>query len=104
MSHADQSLTSGKKSTETLSPIEGFDEQPLMPLEDAVKPLMDIVPDLDTYVKKAKDNFESKTDDLTVDELAAIWLYTKSWINKDESIYMQLNRTLRAAVREDCIP
>jgi hypothetical protein len=45
---------------ETLAPIGGYENMPLVSLEAAVVPLMTLVPDVDGYAKKAKQKYNQK--------------------------------------------
>ena len=64
-------------------------------LEEAVKELNDILPNVEKYVKQAKANCNRNSLLLTVDESAAIYLYTM-----DSAFYVQLNSILRSGIRE----
>lgn len=86
-----------------LSPTEGYEREPLS-LEEAVKPLSNILSDLNDYVEKAKLNVDTLADDLTIDESPSTYLYTKQWHGQQESLYSHLNRTLRTETRENPMP
>ncbi|CAF4844802.1 unnamed protein product [Rotaria socialis] len=60
-----------------LAPIEGYETVPLVSLEEAVKPLVDIVPNVERNVYVVKENCQDPEDGLTTDESASIMLYTK---------------------------
>jgi len=62
-----------------LAPIEGFNKKPLVTLEEASVPLIDIVPRLATYVHVAKERAINPANDLSVEESASIALYTMEW-------------------------
>ncbi|UJR08746.1 hypothetical protein I4U23_013003 [Adineta vaga] len=88
-----------------LLPISGYENEPLLPIEEACKPLQPhIVKDLPIYITTAKMNSMEPVDELTSDESAAIQLYTMEWTNHDDSLYMILNRTLRASDRNELRP
>ncbi|CAF5193904.1 unnamed protein product, partial [Rotaria magnacalcarata] len=53
-----------------LAPIEGYDKSPLVTLEEAVKPLIKIVPKVERNVFIVKQNCQEPEDDLTTDESA----------------------------------
>ena len=79
-----------------LSPIEGFQNKPLVSLEDAVKPLVQRISDIEIYASEAKENMHMPLEyDLSPDEAAAIRLYTMEWKNKKPSLYRVLNENLR---------
>ena len=92
-----------------LQPITGYAHEPLLSLEEACEPLLNIVPRLPAYMWVAKQNSKNPTDGLTQDESAAIRLYTMEWDDaaNDEphkSLYAQLNRTLKSIDRTKLRP
>ena len=84
---------------QNLSPIVGYACQPLVSLEEACKPLEFILPKLQHYISISKSRSAHQTNHLTIDEAAAIRLYTTQWDehNNDRtlSLYSQLNCVLR---------
>ncbi|CAF1582079.1 unnamed protein product [Rotaria magnacalcarata] len=86
-----------------LQPITGYAYEPLLTLEEACEPLLNIVPRLPTYIWIAKENSKTPADDLTQEESAAIRLYTMQWDTSDnkvdQSLYRHLNRTLKESDR-----
>ncbi|CAF1237696.1 unnamed protein product [Didymodactylos carnosus] len=82
-----------------LVPIKGYQNEPLLPLEEAVKPIQQFFNNLEEHVWIAKENCQTPKDDLTQDEAAAIHLYTMQF-DSGESLYQVLNRTLRAENRD----
>ncbi|CAM4880617.1 unnamed protein product [Rotaria socialis] len=88
-----------------LQPISGYEEEPLLSIEEACKPLEKI---LDQELKQnmviAKMNSEEPADQLTPDESASIHLYTMEWKKRENSLYAVLNRTLRMADRSKLKP
>lgn len=86
-----------------LQPITGYASEPLLSLEEACEPLLNIVPRLGTYIWIAKENSKNPVDGLTQDESAAIRLYTMEWNGSDDkeqtSLYFHLNQTLRQVDR-----
>jgi hypothetical protein len=79
-----------------LPPIEGFDNMPLVPLEEAVEPLVKHVHDIKHQASiSKKDCKQPPADGLTIDESAAIRLYTMTWSPYDQCLYFVLNKTLR---------
>ncbi|CAF3111335.1 unnamed protein product [Rotaria sp. Silwood2] len=88
-----------------ISPIVGYAEEPLLPLAEACAPLIDIINNLSVYVQLALDETpESPPDGLTVDESAAIRLYTIEWERPHRSLYSMLNHTLKSTNREELRP
>ncbi|CAF3915491.1 unnamed protein product, partial [Adineta steineri] len=88
-----------------LGPILDYAEEPLLPLYKACASLENIIDDLSTYIKMALDETPEKPfDELTIDESAAIRLYTLEWKKPYESLYTMLNRTLKDESREKLRP
>jgi hypothetical protein len=83
-----------------LLPIEGHEKIPLVSLEEAVQPLLSILPDIRRKVHTAKLKCKNPADGLTPDESAAIMLYTMEWEPQDQCLYFALNARLRAADRK----
>ncbi|CAM4987773.1 unnamed protein product, partial [Rotaria socialis] len=79
--------------------ILGCAQMPLVSLEEAVKPLISIVPDVRRRVYVAKENCDNPADGLTQDESASIMLYTMEWEPADECLYHVLNEVLRSEDR-----
>jgi hypothetical protein len=82
-----------------LPPIRGYKEMPLVPLEEAVVPLIPLVPEVERMVWTVKDDKHSPEDGLTMDESASIMLYSMEWTPRENSFFFILNVTLRAADR-----
>ncbi|CAF1372887.1 unnamed protein product [Rotaria sp. Silwood1] len=87
-----------------LAPIEGYEQSPLVTLEEAVKPLVNIVPKVERNVFIVKQNCQEPEDDLTTDESASIMLYTYESMPHEDSLYVKLNATLRSEQRKNLIP
>ncbi|CAF1090304.1 unnamed protein product [Adineta steineri] len=87
-----------------LAPIEGYENKPLVSLEDAVKPLVDIVPKIERNVRIVKQNCQEPEDGLTSDESASIMLYTYESMPQEDSLYVILNAALRSEQRQKLIP
>ncbi|CAF4170637.1 unnamed protein product, partial [Rotaria sordida] len=87
------------------NPILGYVDEPLLPLVKACAPLNDILHDLSKYVQLAlNETPEEPLDNLTIDESAAIRLYTIEWNAPHRSLYSMLNHTLKTGTREDVRP
>ncbi|CAF1643743.1 unnamed protein product, partial [Adineta ricciae] len=84
-----------------LTPIGGYENMPLVSLEEAVKPLVPLLPAVQSHAYVAKQRCEHPTDDLTSDESASIMLYTMSWVPEDKCLYVALNKTLRSSENRD---
>jgi hypothetical protein len=88
-----------------LDPIVGYAQEPLLPLSKACTPLVNILHNLSFYVQMAIDETpEQPPDGLTIDESAAIRLYTIEWESPHRSLYSMLNRTLKKDDRENLRP
>ncbi|CAM4862642.1 unnamed protein product [Rotaria socialis] len=87
-----------------LAPIEGYEKTPLVTLEEAVKPLVKIVPKVERNVFIVKQNCQEPEDGLTTDESAAIMLYTYESMPHEDSLYVKLNDSLRSEQRKNLIP
>jgi hypothetical protein len=86
-------------------PITEYADEPLLPLSKACAPLTDILHNLSFYVQMALDETpEEPPDGLTIDESAAIRLYTIEWDKPHRSLYSMLNRTLKKDNREQLRP
>jgi len=87
-----------------LLPIEGHEKMPLVTLEDAVIPLIPILPGIRRKVYIAKLKCENPADGLTSDQSAAIMLYTLEWEPQEQCLYFALNTCLREADRKQLKP
>lgn len=104
--HEKLTTTTGINSTNAnFDPIVGYAKAPLLPLVKACAPLIGIIHDLPTYVQLALyETPEEPSDGLTIDESAAIRLYTIEWRKPHPSLYSMLNGTLKTADREALQP
>ena len=76
------------------SPIYGYHSHPLLPLQEALNPIMSQILNLDRYVHIAKTSCRFPSEHgLTRDESAAIYIYTMDW--GDQSLFQGLNALLR---------
>ncbi|CAF1070373.1 unnamed protein product [Rotaria sordida] len=88
-----------------LGPIVGYAQEPLLPLFKACAPLIDIVHNLSFYIEMALyETPEEPSDGLTIDESAAIRLYTIEWDEPHPSLYSMLNHALMNDHREHLRP
>lgn len=79
-----------------IDPIVGYAKEPLLPLFKACAPLTNIIYNLSFYIQIAlNETPEEPSDALTIDESAAIRLYTLEWEKSDESLYFMLNNALK---------
>lgn len=89
----------------SLGAVVGYANEPLLPLIKACHPLQDIIVNLSFYVHLAiNETPEQPPDSLTIDESAAIRLYTIEWDNGQRSLYSMLNYTLKNDTRENLRP
>ncbi|CAF2095766.1 unnamed protein product [Rotaria magnacalcarata] len=96
-----QRFTSGQLDKHQVRfPIEGYEKVPLVSLEEAMVPLLGVLPDIQRMVYIAKMKCELPTDGLTSDQSAAIMLYTMEWEPSETCLYFVLNSALRTADRE----
>lgn len=88
---------------ETLAPIDGYDKMQLVSIEVAIVPLTTLVPNVKNDVKEAKKILSQRTlpKGLTIDQAAAIMLYTMEANGDDKSFYKVLNRILRSKNRKE---
>ncbi|CAF1394108.1 unnamed protein product [Adineta steineri] len=94
-----------KEPQKMLMPIRGYEKMPLVSLEEAVTPLISILPEIQDYAYVAKQRCESvPPDDLTQDESASIMLYSMEWEPHEECLYFALNATLRTEDRRKLKP
>ncbi|CAF4108906.1 unnamed protein product, partial [Adineta steineri] len=82
------------------SPIDGYEDSPLLTLEEAVEKLISLDPRIKDYVITAKNKCNQHSGLLTWDESAAIYLYSMPL----PDFYSSLNNTLRAKNRDALKP
>ena len=87
-----------------LPPIKSYEKEPLVSLEEAVKPLRSLVPDVDEMVWTVKQNCQHPPHHLSSDESASIMLYTLEWMPRESSFYFILNDALRSQNRQELLP
>ncbi|CAF3482579.1 unnamed protein product [Adineta steineri] len=83
-----------------LPPILGYEKEPLVSLEEAIQPLIPLVPEVERMTWTVKQNHFDGAHGLTDDEAASIILYTMEWEPRHNSFYIILNNTLQAANRQ----
>jgi hypothetical protein len=81
------------------SPIFGYEDSPMLTLEEAVEKIIPLVSHVMDYVATAKKKYNRHSDLLTRDESAAIYLYSMS-----TPFFSCLNETLRAENRHALKP
>jgi hypothetical protein len=93
----------GTLTNEMLAPIGGYGNLPVVTLEEAVKKLIAIVPNVERNVYLAKPSCQEPEDGLTTDESASIMLYTFESKPHKDSLYVILNTTLRSPKRQELL-
>jgi hypothetical protein len=94
-----------KEPQKILLPISGYEEMPLVTLEQAVAYLFPILPRISDYVFVAKTRcLPILADGLTLDQSASIMLYTMSWEPQEKCLYFVLNSALRSENRVELKP
>jgi hypothetical protein len=97
-------LDADEEPNQILLPIRGYEKEPLLSLEEVVQPLDQLLNDLDMMVDTAKRNSKKPSDGLSLNESAAIHLYTMQWEERHTSLYTKLNKILRSERREPLRP
>lgn len=75
---------------------ESLENVPIVSIEEAVKPLVSLVPDINEMVVQVKEKCTRPKDGLKPDESAAIMLYTLEWTSREKSFYRILNKQLHS--------
>lgn len=78
---------------------EALENIPLVSLEEAVNPLILLIPHLEQMMRTIKEYDVKHNHDLTHDECASILLYTMGWEPQEKSFYSFLKRTLQSVDR-----
>ena len=81
------------------SPIDGYQQLPVLSLEESTKELISRVPDLQKSISIAKEKCNRNSSLLTWDESAAIYLYSMP-----TSFFSELNKGLRNENRDTLKP
>ncbi|CAF4312428.1 unnamed protein product, partial [Rotaria sordida] len=86
-----------------LSPIEGYQNKPLVSLTEAIEPVAGFFHDIEDNVFVALHNRQNPADGLSQQESASIHLYTMQF-DGGPSLYLLLNQSLRAENRQELRP
>jgi hypothetical protein len=89
--------------TQDRVPIKGFEDAPIVPLEDTLKRVSKFFIRIEEEAWVAKKNCQQPKEGLTQDESASIHLYTMQF-KGGPSLFQVLNENLRAENREDLTP
>ncbi|CAF0860806.1 unnamed protein product [Adineta ricciae] len=81
-----------------LAPIKGYENADLVSLQDSIEPIEHLLDNVAADIWIARRKCKTLLDGLTIDERAAIYLYSM------DSLYRQLNAALRDQNREKLIP
>jgi len=87
-----------------LPPIKGYEKGPIVTIDQAIEPLIPLVPDLEEMIWTVKENCQNPQDHLSSDESASIMLYTLEWMPRENSFYFILNQALRSQNRQQLLP
>jgi hypothetical protein len=94
-----------KQTQKMLMPIRGYENMPLVSLEEAIEPLVSILPAVRDHAFVAKKRCEPvPPDNLTPDQSASIILYSMEWEPHGECLYFALNSALRTEDRRKLKP
>lgn len=97
-------IDAGDEPNKILIPIEGYEKKDLVPLDKAIESIKALLHNIDVMVDIALKNSTTPLNGLTVDEAAAIHLYTMQWPEPYDSLYHLMNRKLRSADRNELTP
>jgi hypothetical protein len=93
----------GISTSNPLTLINGYLDEPLLPLEDALKPFDGKINQLSDYIKEAKTKCHYPSEhNLTHDESAAIYIYTMKWDH--ECLYDHLQAAWKSEDRAKLKP
>lgn len=85
-------------------PISIPDQKSPISLEETLVPLLNLLPNVSTYVCIAKEKCANPADGLTVDESASIMLYSMDWQPTEQCLHYVLNSALRCEDRQQLKP
>ncbi|CAF1540222.1 unnamed protein product [Adineta ricciae] len=100
-----ETATNNDHPNEHVNSILGYVTEPLLPLLEACRPLIDIIHDLSSYIEMALNKTpQVPPDGLTTNESAAIRLYTIQWSSPHQSLHVMLNSALESGDRKNVQP
>jgi hypothetical protein len=86
-----------------LAPIKGYQDKPLVSLVEAIEPVSGFFNEIEDNIQVALHNCRNPAEGLDQQERASIHLYTMQF-DGGPSLYLLINRSLRAAIRDDLKP
>ncbi|CAF4018628.1 unnamed protein product, partial [Rotaria sordida] len=93
----------GMKTNDPLILIDGYLDEPILSLEEALEPFYGEINHLSHYIKEAKTQCHYPSEhNLTLDESAAIYIYTMQW--NDSCLYDHLQTALNSNDRSTIEP
>ncbi|CAF0744039.1 unnamed protein product [Adineta steineri] len=96
-------FTDIESTSKRLPPVYGYLADQLLPLKEAIKPILSQIDQLEDFSTLARNKCHFPSEHgLTRDESAAIYLYTMEW--GGNSFYQVINRALRAEDRSSLEP
>ena len=87
-----------------LPPIRGFENEKLVSFEEAKKPLIGLVQEIEHMIYTIQGKNIHEKGGLIVDESSSIALYSIEWNPREKSFYFILNETLRVPNRQTLLP
>lgn len=89
-------LCNEKSSTnfQTLFYTNQYEQIPIVSIEQAIQPLLSLIPNIENYLKKIQLKCMHPFDGLTSDQSTSIMLYSMLWQPFDQCLYVILNSTL----------
>ena len=111
-------LDADKEPNRWLSPVQGYEDKPLVSLKESVqrikslvndqqtkklvdeKHIQNLVQDLDRNIWIAEKNSSESKEGLSKDESAAIHLYTMQWSDSDDNLSTVINKILQLEKRD----
>ena len=89
---------------ESLSSSVDLDDEHLVTIDQAMEPLLGVIEELRSVMEIVKRRCEANTGALSVDEAAAIMLYTIEWTPNENSLHFILNRKLQEPESDELLP
>ncbi|CAF1208538.1 unnamed protein product [Adineta steineri] len=84
--------------------MNNYEQISIITLEDAVKPLVLYVPEVNDMVQLVKQKCQQPKENLSIDESASIMLYTMEWKTKQDSFRYICNQKLKSNNSDELYP